>query len=769
MIELYSHNKQAYENVLKKFETSNKTCIIHPTGTGKSFIALKWLYENRNKKCLFLTSTEVIIDQFKRYIGKSNLTLNDFPNLQIKTYQSLNNNIENYDCIVLDEFHRCGANVWGKEVNKILNNNCNAKILGISATPIRYLDKQRDMSEEIFEGNIASKMSLAEAISLGILPVPIYVNCIYSFKEDIDKIQNKINKYKNNKEKVILQQRLDKAKEQLEKVDGLDKIFSKYFPKKSGKFVVFCKDKEHMRKMQEEAKKWFLDVNKNINIGEVCYDIPDINNKYTIDRFNNSKNDDINLLFSVNMLIEGLHVENNDGVIMLRPTSSLIIYLQQLGRALATCKERPYIFDIVNNSDSFYDIYDFQEELKKVVQKQKEKTTDKKELNRLDLIMKQFEVIDEYRKIVDILDNIYLDATFTWDDWYKLAQTYYENHGNLKVPHRYKTKDGITEDDDGYNLGNWIFNQRYNQEFLSEERIGMLNQIEMIWDSVNDYNFDKWYGLAKKYYKYYGNLNVPFEFKTKDGITKDENGIELGKIISMKRRQRISTKVRKALDEIGMIWDLRKFNQDIYYRLAKNYYLHYGNLDIKMDFISKDGIIKDENGIKLGHWIHRLRDDYKNNKLSSEEINQMNELEMIWNKQDKIWNDYYNLAKNYFENHGNLDVNARFKTKNGIDYDYLGLNLGGWLQRQKTDYINKRLSLKRIQKLENIGIIWNSKDDKLVRSNINSRNQDEITKYLCNRIDNLLNNHLNQSIENKINIDLLNEEFENSIYIAKRK
>ena len=47
------------------------------------------------------------------------------------------------------------------------------------------------MSEEIFEGNIASKMSLAEAISLGILPVPIYVNCIYSFKEDIDKIQNK--------------------------------------------------------------------------------------------------------------------------------------------------------------------------------------------------------------------------------------------------------------------------------------------------------------------------------------------------------------------------------------------------------------------------------------------------------------------------------------------------------------------------------------------------------------------------------------------------
>lgn len=174
MIELYPHNQQAYENILESFKISNKTCVIHPTGTGKSFIALKWLFENRNKKCLFLTSTDVIIDQFKRYIAKSDLILNDFPNLEIKTYQSLKNDTNNYDCIVLDEFHRCGAPEWGKEVNQILNNNLNSKVLGLSATPIRYLDNQRDMSEEIFEGNISSKMSLAEAIVLGILPIPIY-------------------------------------------------------------------------------------------------------------------------------------------------------------------------------------------------------------------------------------------------------------------------------------------------------------------------------------------------------------------------------------------------------------------------------------------------------------------------------------------------------------------------------------------------------------------------------------------------------------------
>lgn len=766
MIELYQHNKEAYDNVLKSFETTNKTCVIHPTGTGKSFIALKWLYENKNKKCLFLTSTEVIIDQFIRYIGKSGLTLDDFPNLEIKTYHSLNDNNNNYDCIVLDEFHRCGAPIWGKEVNKILNNNKTAKVLGISATPIRYLDNGRDMSEEIFEGNISSKMSLAQAIARGILPVPIYINCIYSFKEDIEKIQKKIDKCLDIKAKTTLQNRLDKAKEQLENVVGLEDIFYKYFPK-SGKFVVFCKDKQHMRQMQEEAKKWFSKINKNINIGEVCYDIPEANNKYTIDRFNNAKSDDINLLFSVDMLIEGLHIEETKGVIMLRPTMSLIIYLQQLGRGLSTCKGTPYIFDIVNNSDAFYAIYDFQEELQIAISEEKQKTNNPNELDRLDSILKQFKVIDEYRKIVDILDNIYLDATFTWDDWYKLAKNYYESNGHLIVPHRFKTKNGITEDEQGYNLGNWILNQRYKHELLSDIRIEMLNEIGMIWNNINDVNFNRWYSLAKNYYNQYGHLNVPFDFKTTDGVNEDSTGIELGKIISQKRREKVSSKVKEALDEIEMIWDLREFNQNIYYELAKNYYNHYGHLDIKNNFITKDGITEDEEGIKLGRWIQRLRADYNNKKLSPEEIDRMNELEMIWGRQDKIWNDYYKLAKYYFDHIGNLNLKSRFKTSNGIDYDPNGIALGGWLQRQKNDYINNRLSSKRIQKLEQIGIIWNVKEDNLLKSQIDSKNIDEITEYLCKKLNTLLKNHY--EFNSKKDIEDLNEKLNDSIYIAKRK
>ena len=54
-----------------------------------------------------------------------------------------------YDLICLDEFHRIGAPGWGERVDELLKANPNAKIFGTTATPIRYLDKGRDMSDEI--------------------------------------------------------------------------------------------------------------------------------------------------------------------------------------------------------------------------------------------------------------------------------------------------------------------------------------------------------------------------------------------------------------------------------------------------------------------------------------------------------------------------------------------------------------------------------------------------------------------------------------------
>ena len=84
--------------------------------------------------------------------------------------------------IVLDEFHRCGPDEWGRGVQNILNAYPSAFKFGTSATPIRYLDNRRDMAKELFEGNIAENLSLAQAITRNILPMPKYVCALYTLK-----------------------------------------------------------------------------------------------------------------------------------------------------------------------------------------------------------------------------------------------------------------------------------------------------------------------------------------------------------------------------------------------------------------------------------------------------------------------------------------------------------------------------------------------------------------------------------------------------------
>ena len=59
-----------------------------------------------------------------------------------------------------------------------------ARVLGLSATNIRYLDNQRDMAWELFGGNIASELTLGEAVATGILPAPKYVLSVYSYQKE---------------------------------------------------------------------------------------------------------------------------------------------------------------------------------------------------------------------------------------------------------------------------------------------------------------------------------------------------------------------------------------------------------------------------------------------------------------------------------------------------------------------------------------------------------------------------------------------------------
>ena len=354
-IELFKHNAIAYDKVTKMFETENRVCVIHPTGCGKSFISLKWLEENRDKRAVFLAPT----------------------------------------------------------VSILINNNNSAKVLGFSATPIRYLDEHRNMAEELFHGNVASEITLEEAMVNGILPIPTYINAVYSFKDDIENMQERINKEKREAERLQAQQYLDDAKKILERADGLPEIFQKHIKNKAGKYIAFCRDKEHMQRMMEESKAWFQNVNEQIDTYSMASFIPKSENLKVFEEFYHSDNDHLKLLFSIDMLNEGIHVPNIDGVIMLRPTESPIIFKQQLGRALSVGhNSNPIVFDIVNNVQSCEMISHFYRDLRKRALVKFTQTGKKEDEVKIDA----FKISDTVRQIQDIFSKIDNCLSLSWDD-----------------------------------------------------------------------------------------------------------------------------------------------------------------------------------------------------------------------------------------------------------------------------------------------------------------------------------------------------------------
>ena len=175
-----------------------------------------------------------------------------------------------------------------------------------------------------------------------------------------------------------------------------------------------------------------------------------------------------------------------------------------------------------------------------------------------------------------------------------------------------------------------------------------------------------------------------------------------------------------------------KLSWNEWYNLAKQYYEHHGDLMVMYNFKTKHGYDYDEDGHSLGLWIRNQRYVYSNesilkNKrikpvslLSQSQIELLESIGMVFNTYEFNWNNWYNLAKKYFEHHGDLMVPSAFKTKNGYDYDEEGENLGNWISNQRTAYWNsvkraneitntiKPLTQTRIELLESIGMVFNA-------------------------------------------------------------
>lgn len=340
MIELLEHNKKTYKRLCDVLEENNKCALVQATGTGKSYIAGKYIEEHANTT-LILVPTNAIADAW------SNLLKENEKEVDIITYQAFAkepNNFLDYDLVIADEMHHLGSEVWGKKFVETYLQSENHKIIGLTATEIRYLDNSRDIAEEIFENIRIDGCDLPTAINTGVLPTFKYVSALYCDESDFDEWKEKVEKIKDIKTQTELKGRLDVC---INNMVSVKQAVNENLTDDYKKIIVFLNNVES----KETALEMFKDVFPTANFYDVDYSKQRSANNEQINSFKADENRSV--LFAVDMLNEGIHIKGTDCVIMFRKTVSPQVYLQQLGRGLASGTDKmPVIFDFVSNNSN---------------------------------------------------------------------------------------------------------------------------------------------------------------------------------------------------------------------------------------------------------------------------------------------------------------------------------------------------------------------------------------------------------------------------------
>ena len=231
-----------------------------------------------------------------------------------------------FDYIVVDEFHHAVS----KNYQNIINYFNPKFMLGLTATPDR-LDNKDVFS--ICDYNTVYEATLKTAIDKGWL-VPFRYYGIYDESVNYDKVEYKNGKY-NEKE-------LEKALSINNRAELILKHYKKY---KSTRALGFCTSKSHA----EFMAKYF-----NENGVPSCAVYSSSEGEYNEERsiaLKKLRDEDINVIFSVDMFNEGLDIKSIDMVMFLRPTESPTVFLQQLGRGLRKDKNKKYlnVLDFIGN------------------------------------------------------------------------------------------------------------------------------------------------------------------------------------------------------------------------------------------------------------------------------------------------------------------------------------------------------------------------------------------------------------------------------------
>ena len=510
-LHLFAHNEKAYHAAVRMMEQYGKAAIVHPTGTGKSFIAFKLIEDNPEATVLWLSPSEYI---FKTQLESLKRNDPDFPlaNVHFYTYAKLlcctQAQLEKIAAqkpayMILDEFLRAGAECWDESTVALLKLCPKAKLLGLTATNICYLDNNRDMEEECFDGHIAADVTIGEAVVRGILPAPKYVTTVYQYQKTLAKYQARVDSLRTQGIQDVNQKYLDALRRALEQADGLDRVFA-----------------HHITNLLRRARRPEYPETVYITPGGLSLGV---------------------WLITQRRVREGQTQGNL--------TEQQIAWLDSIGMVWGNRKEIAWQhgFEVAKKYHDTYgnlmvpgkytdpDGYPLGQWIIKTRQQKLNGRLKEERIAQLDEIGMVWSIFDA-----------------KWEKAYALAAAYYEENGNLNIPRSYVTAAGER-------LGQWVASQQwaYPKGKLTDEQVERLNRIGMYWGNRNDRQWNEGYQEAKRYFEAHGDLNVPADYVS-------PGGYNLGNWVKRQRYARLNpekscavlTEERIAkLDAIGMRWE----------------------------------------------------------------------------------------------------------------------------------------------------------------------------------------------------------------------
>lgn len=312
---------------------------------------------------------------------------------------------------------------------------------------------------------------------------------------------------------------------------------------------------------------------------------------------------------------------------------------------------------------------------------------------------------------LEAIGMVWSTSNDLWEQNYAAATQYYLERGDLEVPIKYETPSG-------FGLGVWLGAQRaaHKAGELPQEQVERLDALGMDWTNRNDRKWMSLYDVAAAYYHEHGNLNVPSEYVTPDGVL-------LGKWVARQRyaylnpdrsSARVTPERKALLDKLGMVWEKYDPWQERY-DLALAYKTEHGDLEIP-------SVYKTADGVWLGSWVSRQRQTLNsgNSALSSERRKLLRILFKGERRpsdpaadhgtvREANWERNFRSAARYARKYKHLLVPASY-----VDSD--GVRLGVWISNLRATRKNRpdsyQVTPAHIKKLNSIGMVWDARDAK---------------------------------------------------------